>query len=100
MEQGIDFLCRKMVLVSDALVYSGSHNIVQNIDEITIKTTFKAINQIIGIELDKEEIATILKRLNFKLDATCDENFFMVTVPNYRHDIQSIQDVCWVINNL
>lgn len=93
LEQGIDFLCRKMVLVSDALVYSGSHNIVQNIDEITIKTTFKAINQIIGIELDKEEIATILKRLNFKLDATCDENFFMVTVPNYRHDIQSIQDV-------
>ncbi|MCX2716549.1 phenylalanine--tRNA ligase subunit beta [Helicobacter sp. MIT 21-1697] len=93
LEQGIDFLCRKMVLVSDALVYSGSHNVIQNIDEITIKTTFKAINQIIGIELDKEEIATILKRLNFKLDATCDENFFMVTVPNYRHDIQSIQDV-------
>ena len=93
LEQGMDFLCKKMVNSSDVLVYSGSHNISQSADEITIKTTFGAINKIIGIDLDKEEIATILKRLDFKLDVTCDENFFMIAVPHYRHDIESIQDV-------
>ncbi|TLD97717.1 phenylalanine--tRNA ligase subunit beta [Helicobacter jaachi] len=93
LEQGIDFLCKKMVNTSDVLVYSGSHNIAQNTEEVVIKTTFGAINQIIGIELEREEIAMILKKLDFKLDATCDENFFMISVPQYRHDIQSIQDV-------
>ena len=93
LEQGIDFLCKKMVSVCDALVYSGSHSISQNTDEIIIKTTFGAINNIIGIHLEKEEIATILKHLSFNLEATGDENFFMIGVPPYRHDIHSIQDV-------
>lgn len=93
LEQGIDFLCKKMVHTSDVLVYSGTHSIAQNVEEMSIKTTFRAINQIIGAELEKEEIAMTLKRLNFKLDATCDENFFMITMPNYRHDICGVQDV-------
>nr|WP_317404919.1 phenylalanine--tRNA ligase subunit beta [uncultured Helicobacter sp.] len=93
LEQGIEFLCTKMVGTSDVLVYSGSHNIAQSTEEISIKTTFGAINQLIGTQLEKEEIAMILKRLDFKLDATCDENFFMISVPPYRHDIQGIQDV-------
>ena len=93
LEQGIEFLCKKMVSTSDVLVYSGSHNIAQSTDEVSIKTTFGAINQLIGTELEKEEIAMILKRLDFKLDATCDENFFMISVPPYRHDIHRIQDV-------
>lgn len=93
LEQGIDFLCKKMTLVSDVLVYSGSHSIAQKIDEITIKTTFNAINKIIGVDLEKEEIAMILKHLSFKLEATGDENFFMISVPSYRHDIQNVQDV-------
>lgn len=93
LEQGIEFLCKKMVSTSDVLVYSGSHNIAQSTEEISIKTTFGAINQLIGTQLEKEEIAMILKRLDFKLDATCDENFFMISVPRYRHDIHRIQDV-------
>lgn len=93
LEQGLDFLCKKMVSAQDVLVYSGSHTIAQSSEEITIKTTFSAINKLIGIQLEKEEIAAILKKLDFKLDATCDENFFMIAVPHYRHDIESIQDI-------
>lgn len=93
LEQGIDFLCKKMVDTADVLVYSGTHSIMQRSEEVSIKTTFRAINQIIGIQLDRQEIASILKRLNFKLDVTCDENFFMISVPHYRHDIHSIQDI-------
>lgn len=93
LEQGMDFLCKKMVDTSNALVYYGTHNVSHSAEEVVITTTFSAINKLIGIELEKEEIALILKRLDFKLDATCDENFFMIAVPHYRHDIESIQDI-------
>lgn len=93
LEQGIDFLCKKLMCASNVLVYSGSHSIIQHTDEMMIRTTFSAINKIIGIELKREEIASILKSLSFRLEVTGDENFFMIVVPSYRHDIQSIQDV-------
>lgn len=93
LEQGMNFLCESMLVSNDVLIYSGTHNIEQYTQDVKIKTTFSAICEIIGNTLSREEMTEILKRLHFEIDATCDENFFMVTVPNYRHDIANIQDL-------
>ncbi|RDU52205.1 phenylalanine--tRNA ligase subunit beta [Helicobacter sp. MIT 00-7814] len=93
LEQGMNFLCQSMLESSDVLIYSGTHNVEQYSQETKIKTTFAAISEIIGNVLSKEEMTEILKRLKFEIDVTCDENFFMVTVPNYRHDISNIGDL-------
>lgn len=93
LDQGMNFLCQCMLECGDVLLYSGTHNIAHHEQEHKIKTTFQTINQIIGNTLSPEEMTEILKRLNFEIDVTCDENFFMVTVPNYRHDIADMQDL-------
>ncbi|WP_395003612.1 phenylalanine--tRNA ligase subunit beta [uncultured Helicobacter sp.] len=93
LEQGMNFLCQGMLEHCDVLLYSGTHNITHHTQERKIKTTFQTINHIIGNTLSREEMTEILKRLNFEIDVTCDENFFMVTVPNYRHDIEDMQDL-------
>ncbi|MGI0406153.1 phenylalanine--tRNA ligase subunit beta [Helicobacter himalayensis] len=93
LEQGMNFLCQSMLESSDVLIYSGTHNVEQYTQETKIKTTFAAISEIIGNVLSKEEMTEILKRLKFEIDVTCDENFFMVTVPNYRHDVSNIGDL-------
>lgn len=93
LDQGMNFLCQCMLEHCDVLLYSGTHNITHHTQERKIKTTFQTINHIIGNTLSREEMTEILKRLNFEIDVTCDENFFMVTVPNYRHDIENMQDL-------
>ncbi|WP_394908548.1 phenylalanine--tRNA ligase subunit beta [uncultured Helicobacter sp.] len=93
LDQGMNFLCQGMLEYCDVLLYSGTHNITHHTQERKIKTTFQTINHIIGNTLSREEMTEILKRLNFEIDVTCDENFFMVTVPNYRHDIGDMQDL-------
>ena len=93
LDQGMNFLCQSMLEYCDVLLYSGTHNITHHTQDRKIKTTFQTINHIIGNILSREEMTEILKRLNFEIDVTCDENFFMVTVPNYRHDIDNMQDL-------
>lgn len=93
LEVGMDFLCRKLVQTSEALVYSGSHSICQTNKNNSIKVRFSAINSCIGVNLSQDYIATTLRRLNFELLSTYDEEFFMVTVPSYRHDLSDVQDI-------
>ncbi len=93
LEQGMNILCRAMLQDSKTLVYSGTHNIDQYDQENKIKTTFDSITHIIGNVLDKEEMSSILKRLKFELEVTGSESFFIASVPPYRHDISSTQDL-------
>lgn len=93
LEQGMNLLCEAMLRDSETLVYSGTHNIDQYEQENKIKTTFDSITNIIGNVLDKEEMSTILKRLKFELEVTGSENFFIASVPPYRHDISNTQDL-------
>lgn len=93
LEQGMNLLCKAMLQDSKTLVYSGTHNIDQYEQENKIKTTFDCITNIIGNVIDKEEMSAILKRLKFELEVTGNENFFIASVPPYRHDISNAQDL-------
>ncbi len=58
--------------------------------KLSIQTS--AINAIIGSEIPKLTIVTILQRLGFAVDKI-DEDIFAVTVPPFRHDIKNDQDI-------
>lgn len=56
-----------------------------------VKTKYSKINALLGIEVPKEEIKNILKRLNFNVSAKGDD--ITVTAPAYREDIEGYPDL-------
>lgn len=90
---GMHYLCHHLIDFSRSEVYASNHRIAQGEEQRSIRTTFDQIVEILGIKISKEEIAIILKKLGFRIEASFDECFFMATPPEYRHDIQSTQDI-------
>ena len=67
-------------------------DIEEKIAEPTVvKTSYAQINAVLGIEVPKEEIKGILKRLNFNVSAKGDA--LTVIAPAYREDIEGYPDL-------
>lgn len=92
-EMGMDYLFGLFSRFSESFIYSGTQEVKRDHGDVTINATFEMICRIIGKEIDKEEIAKILKSLNFTIKADSDGDFFAVIPPGYRHDIRTKQDV-------
>jgi phenylalanyl-tRNA synthetase beta chain len=60
-------------------------------ENTNIKTSFKYINNLIGNDIDKQKCIDIFHGLGFI--AKEDKDFLFLTVPLYRHDICSSQDI-------
>ena len=60
-------------------------------DKIVIVKKYE-IDEIIGSEIDKQEVSKILKNLGFDISKSTSENF-IITVPQFRHDIEHKQDI-------
>lgn len=90
---GMQYLCHHLIDFSRSEVYASNHRITQGDEQKSIRTTFDQIIEILGVDISKEEIAIILKKLGFRIEASFDECFFMATPPEYRHDIESAQDI-------
>lgn len=57
----------------------------------TVKTTFSKINGVLGIEVPKDTVIDILKRLNFGIETNGDE--ITTVAPPYREDVESYPDL-------
>ncbi|MBO4262971.1 MAG: phenylalanine--tRNA ligase subunit beta [Clostridia bacterium] len=57
----------------------------------TVKTTFSAINGVLGIEVPKDEIIKILKKLEFTVEVDGDE--ITTVAPPYREDVFGYPDL-------
>ncbi len=57
-----------------------------------VELTYQKINALIGMELEKEEVKTILRGLEMQIISE-DENGLVVDVPTYRVDVQRDVDV-------
>ncbi|ANV97793.1 phenylalanine--tRNA ligase subunit beta [Helicobacter enhydrae] len=90
---GMQILCDLLIKYAHVEIYSSSHHLSTKEENIGIKTTFSYILELLGEQICKEDIALILKRLGFKIEASFDESFFMATPPEYRHDIKMPQDI-------
>ncbi|MFP6070412.1 phenylalanine--tRNA ligase subunit beta [Helicobacter pylori] len=61
-----------------------------------IKFQLEDITEILGLAVEKEKIRDILKNLGFKISAkepNSKPQILEVVVPNFRHDIKTIQDI-------
>lgn len=90
---GMQFLCDLLIRFAQIEIYSSHHRIVNKEQKVSIKATFEAIDLIFGTQVIKETITSLLKKLGFKIEASCDDAFFMAIPPFYRQDLQSIQDL-------
>ncbi|WQV95216.1 phenylalanine--tRNA ligase subunit beta [Helicobacter pylori] len=62
----------------------------------TLKFQLEDITEILGLAVEKEKIQGILKNLGFKVSAKESDSkpqILEVIVPNFRHDIKTIQDI-------
>ncbi|WP_181332604.1 phenylalanine--tRNA ligase subunit beta [Helicobacter pylori] len=62
----------------------------------TLKFQLEDITEILGLAVEKEKIQGILKSLGFKVsvkEPNSKPQILEVMVPNFRHDIQTIQDI-------
>ncbi|MGL2334958.1 phenylalanine--tRNA ligase subunit beta [Helicobacter pylori] len=62
----------------------------------TLKFQLEDITEILGLAVEKEKIQSILKNLGFKVSAkepNSNPQVLEVIVPNFRHDIKTIQDI-------
>ena len=73
-------------------IYSGTHEVIKEIEKKAIKIHFAILYDLIGQEIDKSEIVEILKALGFEI-VSVDEDAMVVKTPVYRHDIENLQDV-------
>ena len=62
------------------------------IEEKNISINFENFNKIIGVDIDKLEIKSILNLLDFKINSINDTSAG-ITIPNYRHDVTRECDV-------
>ncbi|MEJ8621104.1 phenylalanine--tRNA ligase subunit beta [Helicobacter pylori] len=62
----------------------------------TLKFQLEDITEILGLAVEKEKIQSILKNLGFKVSAkepNSKPQILEIVVPNFRHDIKTIQDI-------
>lgn len=59
----------------------------------TVKTTFSAINKLLGITVPSQEIVKILMSLNFNVLSRTDGDELVVEVPPYRNDVEAMPDL-------
>lgn len=92
---GISLLCELLATHAQCSIYSGFQELdmAQESEQQLITMDFHEIAKAIGKDVQKEEIAQILKQLNFHIEASGDGAFLHITPPSYRHDIRSPQDI-------
>lgn len=77
---------------SNSSVYSGSVELTNKAKEKVVSITKQEINQFIGANIDKIVISKILTNLGFNISKSSTDNF-VISVPQYRHDIVNKQDI-------
>ncbi|MEA3419370.1 MAG: phenylalanine--tRNA ligase subunit beta [Campylobacterota bacterium] len=89
---GIEYLASLLEKHSPCKCYDGYLNILTNWEPLNISVDSDEICSIIGQEIEKSTIVTILKNLGFEIHSSHSGNFGVV-VPRFRHDIRNIQDL-------
>lgn len=100
-EKGIDFIsqewgvARAVQLITEqaaGVAVGGVWDVFDgNTDERTITVKASKVNTILGIEIDKKTMADILNRLQLRTVVKGDD--LVITVPQYREDIQNANDI-------
>ena len=89
---GINYLTYLFETYNKCKLFDGTISLDEERESKIITVSTCAINELIGNEIHKSTIMTILTDLGFKVQSTTEDKFG-VTIPYYRHDIENIQDI-------
>ena len=100
-EKGIDYTqtymaiercCNLLEMYADATIVGGIVKIdnIEKEDKV-ISVTLEKINKVLGVNISKDEVIDIFKRLDFEV--SCNNNEFEVNVPSRRLDISIKEDL-------
>ncbi len=89
---GIDFLTYMLESYGECNFFDGVISVEEESEPKIITISRQEISEIIGKDINKATILTILKDLGFKIQSSVEDRFG-ITVPRFRHDIENIQDV-------
>jgi phenylalanyl-tRNA synthetase beta chain len=92
LEGGLSYCIDLIESFSDSTTFSGTIELSKTFKEKIVIVTKQEIDAIIGAEIDKTVIAKILKNLGFDTSKSSTDKF-VITVPQYRHDICNKQDI-------
>jgi len=89
---GIKYLTYLLESYNECNFFDGVLSLDDESEERVITINDNEISDIIGMEIEKSKILSILTALQFKIQSSL-EDTFGVTVPKFRHDIENIQDI-------
>jgi len=89
---GVEYLTYLLERYTGCTLYDGTISLGEESEETIITVTSEEVSNLIGNEVNKSKIMSILTALDFKVQSSAEDKFG-VTVPFFRHDIENIQDV-------
>jgi len=89
---GIKYLTYLLEQYAQCNFFDGLISLDNEIDDKVITVNHNEISSIIGIEIEKSQILSILTALNFRVQNST-EDAFGIIVPKFRHDIENTQDI-------
>ncbi|MDR2341773.1 MAG: phenylalanine--tRNA ligase subunit beta [Campylobacteraceae bacterium] len=91
---GINYLGILLSSTSKVGILTGSQSTIKEKTLKQINIDFEDVFNIIGAEINKTDIISILKNLGFYPIFRPEQNTFVIDIPSFRHDIANIQDIC------
>jgi len=92
LEGGLSYCIDLIESYSKSSTFSGTIELTNSFKEKIVSVTKAEIDAIIGAKIDKIVITKILKNLGFDTSKSSTDNF-VITVPQFRHDIVNKQDI-------
>ncbi|MEJ2496241.1 MAG: phenylalanine--tRNA ligase subunit beta [Sulfurovaceae bacterium] len=89
---GIKYTLKLLEKSSNTEIYDGFLIHEYKKENTIIKVSISQLSKIIGTELDKSSVVSILKRLDFEVSISS-EDLLAITVPLFRADILNAQDI-------
>lgn len=92
LDSGLSYCVDFIEASSSSSTYSGKIELSNSYDEKIVIVTKQEIDDIIGAKISKVVISKILKNLGFNTSKSSTNNF-VISVPQFRHDIVNKQDI-------
>ncbi|MDR2081448.1 MAG: phenylalanine--tRNA ligase subunit beta [Campylobacteraceae bacterium] len=91
---GLNYLSILLNSTSKAAILTGTQSALKEQPLKQINIDFEDIFNIIGAQISKTEIISILKNLGFYPVFKPEQNLLVIDIPSFRHDVSNIQDIC------
>lgn len=91
---GMNYLINLLRRNCKVMIYAGTQQVIQDFKEEIINLHTEELSKMIGEEIPKNRVVSILQKLGFKVVFSHEQEAMNIRVPLYRHDILNKQDIC------